>query len=130
METGLGRINRIIRSLGVDFELELPHVAFNRRVGAFAELDVIPRGAVIDAGEWRRREEEWLPTESDRAYIRSLMPEAVTEPGRFAKGPHRDEIEAFRTSVENDEVVFVPRAWRWLLDAWMDRKILRRQPRR
>ena len=84
METGLGRINRIIRGLGVDFELELPHVAFNRRVGTFAELDVTPRGAVIEAGEWRRRKEEWLPTESDRAYIRSLMPEAVTEPGRFA----------------------------------------------
>ena len=36
-----------------------------------------------------------------------------------AKARHRDEIEAFRTSVANDEVVFVPCAWR-LLDAWMD----------
>ena len=52
VEAGIGRINRIIRSLGVDFELELPHVAFNRRVGAFAELDVTPQGAVIDAGAW------------------------------------------------------------------------------
>ena len=37
-----------------------------------------------------------------------------------AKVRHRDEIEAFRTSVANDEVVFVPCAWRRLLDAWMD----------
>ena len=43
-----------------------------------------PQGAVIDAGAWTRQEEEWLPSASDRAYVRSLMPEAVTEPGRFA----------------------------------------------
>ena len=84
VQVGIGRINRVIRSFEVDFELTLPHVAFNRKVGAFAGLDVTPEGAVIDAGAWTRREEEWLPTASDRAYVRSLMPEAVTEPGRFA----------------------------------------------
>ena len=36
-----------------------------------------------------------------------------------AKARHRDEIEAFRTSVANDEVVFIPCTWRRLLDAWM-----------
>ena len=81
---GVERINRVIRSFGVDFRVTLPHVAFNRRIGAFAELDVTPQGDVIDAGAWRRREGEWLPTEADRAYVRSLMPGAVTEPGRFA----------------------------------------------
>ena len=84
VEVGVGRLNRVIRSFGVDFELTLPHVAFNRRVGAFAELDVTPQGAVIDSADWRDREEEWLPSESDRAYVASLMPEAITEPGRFA----------------------------------------------
>ena len=81
---GVERINRVIRSFGVDFRVALPHVAFNRRIGAFAELDVTPQGDVTDAGAWRRREGEWLPTEADRAYVRSLMPSAVTEPGRFA----------------------------------------------
>ena len=81
---GVERINRVIRNFGVDFRVTLPHVAFNRRIGAFAALDVTPRGEVIDAGAWRRREGEWLPTETDRAYVRSLMPSAVTEPGRFA----------------------------------------------
>ena len=81
---GVERINRVIRSFGVDFRVALPHVAFNRRIGAFADLDVTPQGDVIDAGAWRRREGEWLPTEADRAYVRSLMPGAVTEPGRFA----------------------------------------------
>ena len=84
VQVGIGRINRVIRSFEVDFELTLPHVAFNRKVGAFAGLDVTPQGTVIDAGAWTRREENWLPSASDRAYVRSLMPEAVTEPGRFA----------------------------------------------
>ena len=81
---GVERLNRVIRSFGVDFRITLPHVAFNRRIGAFAALDVTPQGEVVDADAWRRREGEWLPAESDRAYVRSLMPSAVTEPGRFA----------------------------------------------
>ena len=81
---GVERLNRVIRNFGVDFRVTLPHVAFNRRIGTFAELDVTPGGEVIDADAWRRREGEWLPAESDRAYVRSLMPSAVTEPGRFA----------------------------------------------
>ena len=84
VQTGIGRINRVIRSFEVDFELKLPHAAFNRRVGAFAEMDVTPQGAVIDAGAWRRQEEDWLPSASDRAYVGSLMPEAITDPGKFA----------------------------------------------
>ena len=81
---GIERINRVIRNFEVDFELALPHVAFNRQIGTFADLAVTPQGAVIDADTWRRREPEWLPTESDRAYIHSLMPEAITVPGQFA----------------------------------------------
>ena len=84
VETGIGRLNRELRNLDVDFEIALPHVAFNRRVGLFRDLDVTPGGALVDADEWRRRQSEWLPSESDRAYVGSLMPSAVTEPGRFA----------------------------------------------
>ena len=84
VETGVGRLNRVLRGLGLDFEIALPHVAFNRRVGLFRELHVTPQGAVLDADAWRRRRHEWLPSASDRAYVGSLMPEALTEPGKFA----------------------------------------------
>ena len=84
VEMGIGRFNRVIRGYAVDFVLTLPHVAFNRRVGAFAALDVTPQGAVVDADTWRRQEEDWLPSERDRAYVQSLMSEPITEPGRFA----------------------------------------------
>ena len=84
VEMGIGRFNRVIRGYAVDFVLTLPHAAFNRRVGAFAALDVTPQGAVVDADTWRRQEEDWLPSERDRAYVQSLMSEPITEPGRFA----------------------------------------------
>ena len=84
VERGVARLNRVIRNLEVDFEIALPHVAFNRRVGLFRDLDMTPQGAVLDADAWRHRKHEWLPSEADRAYVRSLMPRAVTEPGKFA----------------------------------------------
>ena len=84
VEMGIGRFNRVIRGYAVDFVLTLPHAAFNRRVGAFAAQDVTPQGAVVDADTWRRQEEDWLPSERDRAYVQSLMSEPITEPGRFA----------------------------------------------
>ena len=31
VEAGVGRINRVVRGFEVDFEITLPHVAFNRR---------------------------------------------------------------------------------------------------
>ena len=100
VEAGIGRLNRVVRSFGVDFEIVLPHVAFNRRIGAFSALHVTPQGAVVDADTWRRGQSEWVPTDSDRDYVRSLMPGAVTEPGKFAnwiappsRGIHHQSVD-------------------------------------
>ena len=84
VETGIGRLNRVLRNLGVNFEIALPHVAFNRHIGEFADLNVTPQGEAVDTDTWQRRQAEWLPNDSDRAYVCSLMPSAVTEPGKFA----------------------------------------------
>ncbi len=84
VEAGIDRLNRIIRSHEVEFELRLPHVAFNRTIGEFSGMDVDPAGKVLDADAWQRERHRWLPSQKDRDYIRSLMPGAVTEPGRFA----------------------------------------------
>jgi len=81
---GLARWNRTIREAGIDFELRLPHRAFNRGIGAFAGVRVSPDGRVIDEAEWERRVDEWLPSEADRAYVHSLMGSAIHEPGRMA----------------------------------------------
>ncbi|WP_025771894.1 benzoyl-CoA 2,3-epoxidase subunit BoxB [Thioalkalivibrio sp. HK1] len=84
VENGIARLNRIIRSFQVEFELRLPHVAFNRKIGEFSEIHIGPSGEVMDAESWQRKRYHWLPSEEDRDYVRSLMPCAITEPGHFA----------------------------------------------
>ena len=84
VKIGIARINRVIAGFSVDFEVTLPHPAFNRRIGSFSEVHVTPEGKVIDAGEWRRRQDDWLPSEDDRNYVVSLMDRPIIEPGEFA----------------------------------------------
>jgi benzoyl-CoA 2,3-dioxygenase component B len=80
---GLKRWNRILESAGLPQRLYLPSVAFNRKVGAFAGIEATPDGEVITAEEWLRRKGEWLPTDVDKTYVRSLM-QPVYERGRIA----------------------------------------------
>jgi benzoyl-CoA 2,3-epoxidase subunit B len=80
---GIGRWNKIINKAGLDFELTVPHKAFNRKIGSFAGIKVAPDGCVIDDGEWNARQNDWLPTQDDRAFVASLMRRVVT-PGVYA----------------------------------------------
>jgi benzoyl-CoA 2,3-dioxygenase component B len=80
---GIRRWNREIAIHGVDFEIALPHVAFNRQIGEFADLSVSPSGDVISLEELGESRDRWLPTDEDRAYIESVM-RAHLEPGEFA----------------------------------------------
>jgi benzoyl-CoA 2,3-epoxidase subunit B len=82
-ERALIRWNKIIREAGIDFELKLPHRGFRRAIGEFAAVNVTPDGHIIAADEWHRRAPEWLPTQSDREFVASLML-PVTAPGQFA----------------------------------------------
>jgi benzoyl-CoA 2,3-dioxygenase component B len=63
--------------------LYLPHVGFNRQVGAFAAHDVTPSGQVVSADAWRSIADQWLPTPHDKAHVASLM-KPVYEPGKIA----------------------------------------------
>lgn len=80
---GVMRWNQIIKRHGIDFELKLPHRAFHRQIGQFAELRVNPQGRIISQAEWDAKHHEWLPTEQDRLYVISLM-KPVTEIGKYA----------------------------------------------
>jgi benzoyl-CoA 2,3-dioxygenase component B len=80
---GVSRWNKILESAGLAHRLYLPHVAFNRRVGAFAGIEAAPHGERLSAEEWQRRQGEWLPTDVDKAHVRSLM-RPVHERGRIA----------------------------------------------
>ena len=80
---GVDRWNKAIKKLSVDFELTIPHRAFHRRIGLFAEERFTPEGKRISEAEWDRRRDEWLPSTEDYAFVRSLM-QPVTKPGAMA----------------------------------------------
>jgi benzoyl-CoA 2,3-dioxygenase component B len=82
-QRGVNRWNEIIKSHGIDFTLALPHRAFRRAIGAFAEVRVSPDGRVISQAEWDTRHRDWLPTGEDEAYVGGLM-KPVTERGKMA----------------------------------------------
>jgi benzoyl-CoA 2,3-dioxygenase component B len=82
-QRGVTRWNEVIRRHGIDFQLALPHRAFHRAIGNFADVRVAPDGRLVTQAEWDEAHRDWLPTESDRAYVGSLM-HPVTAPGKFA----------------------------------------------
>jgi len=81
--SGVNRWNRILAAANLPQRLALPHVAFNRKVGAFAAIEASPDGEQISAAEWERRKGQWLPTEVDKTFVRSLM-RPVYERGKIA----------------------------------------------
>ena len=80
---GIGRWNKVIEKAGLSFRLTLPHKAFNRHIGTFANIRVSPEGKAISEGEWATSVDRWLATEEDRAYVASLMGRVV-ETGKYA----------------------------------------------
>lgn len=82
-QKGLDRWNRTLSEAGTSFELTLPHVGFNRDVGTFAGRRVTPLGEVLSETEWQERSPDWLPTDDDKAHVKSLMV-GITEMGKMA----------------------------------------------
>jgi benzoyl-CoA 2,3-dioxygenase component B len=80
---GIRRWNKEIAGHDVDFEITLPHVAFNRDIGEFADLSVSPNGDVISDEDFETARDDWLPTAEDKAYIEGIM-QPHFEPGVFA----------------------------------------------
>jgi len=82
-QRGVDRWNQVIRKHGIDASLRLPHRGFHRAIGTFAETRVSPDGAIVTQAEWDDRRVEWLPSDTDQAFVESLMV-PVVERGKFA----------------------------------------------
>jgi benzoyl-CoA 2,3-dioxygenase component B len=82
-QNGVDRWNSVLAEAGLAVRLALPHVAFNRKVGAFAGVDASPEGQLQSAAEWDSSKAAWLPSTVDKAYVRSLM-HPVHERGKIA----------------------------------------------
>jgi len=75
--------NRTIARKEVDFDIRLPNRRFNRKVGMYATSRFDPEGNPITEEEFQARRADWLPTDEDLAYVKSLM-QPVLEPGKIA----------------------------------------------
>jgi benzoyl-CoA 2,3-dioxygenase component B len=82
-QRGLDRWNKIIVRTGIGYELTLPHVAFNRRIGEFKDIASTPEGEIIEDAAWTSKKDKWLPSAGDGEFIASLM-KPVLEPGKLA----------------------------------------------
>ena len=82
-QRGMNRLNSVLESHGVESRFTLPHRFFNRQIGISAGINVNPSGDVISDYEWKARLGEWLPTDEDFSFVRTLM-NRVTEPGKIA----------------------------------------------
>lgn len=81
--SGVERWNRIIQKHGIDFQLTVPHKAFHRQIGPLAGSKISPQGRVISTERWDAGVSDWLPTEADSQFVKSLMGR-VTEVGKYA----------------------------------------------
>lgn len=82
-EIGVKRWNMAIKRAGQAFELTLPSRRFRRAIGAWAGVPTDPTGKRIEQKAFDRQASEWIPSATDRAFVRSLMNQ-VKEPGKIA----------------------------------------------
>jgi benzoyl-CoA 2,3-dioxygenase component B len=66
---GVERWNKVIEKAGIPFRLKTPHKAFHRNIGALAQVKVSPDGRVLSDAEWKANVDNWLPSETDRAFV-------------------------------------------------------------
>jgi benzoyl-CoA 2,3-dioxygenase component B len=92
-ESGVKRWNRILAEAGLPHRLRLPHVAFNRKVGAFAGIEATPAGQLLSPSDWQAAKHRYLPSDLDKSYVRSLM-QPVYQRGKIASwiAPPRNGI--------------------------------------
>ncbi len=77
------RWNKIIEQASFPFRFKLPSRRFNRKIGIYSGMYFTPEGDLISEEQWNRYKGEWLPSESDRNYVKSLM-KPVYEIGKIA----------------------------------------------
>jgi benzoyl-CoA 2,3-dioxygenase component B len=82
-EIGVKRWNMQIQRAGFDLRLALPSSRFHRSIGVWADAPSNPEGHGISREEHEMRLPEWMPSETDRAFVRRVM-QRVVEPGKTA----------------------------------------------
>jgi benzoyl-CoA 2,3-dioxygenase component B len=82
-ENAVRRWSKAVSAESVEFEVKLPSRFFHRRQGLYAGMHFDLDGKPISEAEFEANRTKWLPTEEDKAYLRSIM-RPVYEPGKIA----------------------------------------------
>ncbi|MCC7382798.1 MAG: benzoyl-CoA 2,3-epoxidase subunit BoxB [Deltaproteobacteria bacterium] len=78
------RWNRVLEENEISgFRFKIPSTRFNRAVGIYAGHTFSPTGELVTQEEWDRRRSEWLLSDQDIAYLKSIQV-PVVETGKFA----------------------------------------------
>jgi benzoyl-CoA 2,3-dioxygenase component B len=83
-QRGVDKWNRAISQAGVAFQFVLPNRRFHRHVGLHQGMTCDPQGNVLSKDEFDRRRDEWLPSDADKAYVKSLMTKPIFDPTQMA----------------------------------------------
>lgn len=82
-QRALEKWNKTLAKAGMSERLTLPSRRFHRTVGFYSDLHFDTRGELLSKEQFEGRIAEFLPSESDRSYVNSLM-QPVHAPGEFA----------------------------------------------
>ena len=82
-QRGVDRWNKRLEEAGIAFRFALPSKRFHRHIGLYANMPFTPDGRLVSQSEYDKHKDQWIPSEADRDYVRSLM-QPVTEPGKIA----------------------------------------------
>jgi benzoyl-CoA 2,3-dioxygenase component B len=83
-QRGVDKWNRTIAAHGIPFELKLPSRRFHRHIGIYAGVSTDMAGNIIAKEAFDAKKSEWLPTEADKTYVKSLMGKAIFDPKQMA----------------------------------------------
>lgn len=83
-QRGVDKWNKAIDEAGISFRLTLPSRRFHRNGGIYAGLHFDTEGNPLTKEEFERRQDEWLPSAADEAYVKSLMTKPIYDPKQMA----------------------------------------------
>ena len=83
-QRGVDKWNRAIAEKGIEFTLALPSRRFHRHIGLYADVCATPAGEIISKEEFLAKQDQWLPSDADKAYVKSLMQKPTYDPHKMA----------------------------------------------
>ena len=72
-ERACDRWNKALADAGLSERLFIPSSKFNRQQGVYSGHRFDPQGNLIDEATWESKKDQWMPTQADTTYVKSLM---------------------------------------------------------